>query len=547
MKLQDNKTGLFRSSLPMEKIGLLVTILLSPFLLYQELIVVDEHLRYWVYFFRLFLCLGAVLGFGVHIFCKKSTYLLWATNAVFFLLYGYLLLFNYLTNLSFHFAFFTIGIILFVFLFQPTRVGVFVWAGIIVLSSVFCELTFYITNGNQASYYIAVASISLYGVISALNRIAFQERFYLTESLYNFFLTNSGDVLSIHDVVKNEIIYVSPGVEKITGKPDFEYIGKDNLYVYHEEDKGWIQEALAPKNFLLKPVIKIQTKAVSADNKITWVEVNNVGYAEKGKVLKVISLTRDITEYKNSEIALKSYAFDLENMNRRLERSNRELELFAHLASHDLKEPLRTIASYVQLIDKKYSSLLPPEAQDYMNFATSGVKRMHSMINDILSYSKVGASRLNLESVNFNDLLEIVLQGIERKIEESSAHIEYTKLPVIKADKNQIGQLFQNLIQNALKYRREEKPIIKVDVKQKNNYWEFSVTDNGAGIAPEYHEKIFNLFNRVKETSANEGSGIGLAICKKVVSNHGGRIWVESEEGKGSVFYFTIAEDVVLE
>ncbi|RMG85080.1 MAG: GHKL domain-containing protein [Bacteroidetes bacterium] len=228
--------------------------------------------------------------------------------------------------------------------------------------------------------------------------------------------------------------------------------------------------------------------------------------------------------------------------NRKLESSNEELKQFAYVASHDLKEPLRMIGSYTSLLKRRYVSHLDETANEFMDFVVDGVKRMENLLNDLLTYSRVNSRELELEKVNTEMTLSVVLNTLRQTIEEQNAEVRvnFKNLPEVRASKTHLNQLFQNLISNALKFKGQNPPVVEVDCRREGNEYIFWVKDNGIGISAENLEKIFEMFRRLHSKQAYEGSGIGLATCKKIVEKHGGRIWVESEVGKGSTFYFTI-------
>ncbi len=251
----------------------------------------------------------------------------------------------------------------------------------------------------------------------------------------------------------------------------------------------------------------------------------------KGKYL-FIAFARDITKSKKAESELKQKSLELS-------RSNADLEQFAYVASHDLQEPLRTITSYVQLLGKRYKDKLDQDANDFINFAIDGSNRMRNLINSLLEYSRVNRIK-PFEHIDMNDLLKDVLQNLANSIKESNANIVADDLPTVYGDLVLIDQLFQNLIGNAIKYKGEKSPEIHVSWKRENGDYLFSIKDNGIGIPKEYSDKIFVIFQRLHGKDKYQGTGIGLAICKKIVERHGGKIWVESEPGKGSTFYFTI-------
>ena len=233
---------------------------------------------------------------------------------------------------------------------------------------------------------------------------------------------------------------------------------------------------------------------------------------------------------------------DLANLNRDLERSNADLEQFAYIASHDLKEPLRNIASYVQLLQRRYQGRLDPDADAFIGYTVDGVRRMQAIINELLAYSRIGTGQLTLVPVQAGILVSTALAHLKGVIAEAQAAVEVKgPLPVVEADAAQLGSLFQNLIANALKYRRDDvRPEVLIGCEDRGAAWEFYVRDNGIGIDAQYHRQIFDLFKRLHPRDRYPGTGIGLAICQRVVERHAGRIWVESQAGQGSTFRFTL-------
>ena len=223
-----------------------------------------------------------------------------------------------------------------------------------------------------------------------------------------------------------------------------------------------------------------------------------------------------------------------------LERSNAELEQFAYVASHDLQEPLRMITGYTQLLAKRYGDKLDQDASEYINYAVEGAKRMQRLIHDLLDYSRVGTRGNEFAPADCQAIVTETLRTLQPAIQESAATVTYDSLPTVMGDESQLLQLFQNLIGNAIKYRGSKPPVVQVSCKQEGEHWLFSVRDNGIGIDPKYAERIFVIFQRLHGRDQYAGTGIGLAVCKKIVERHGGKIWVESELGKGATFYFTI-------
>ena len=234
----------------------------------------------------------------------------------------------------------------------------------------------------------------------------------------------------------------------------------------------------------------------------------------------------------------------LKRLNKDLTRSNEELEQFAYVASHDLQEPLRMVSSYVQLLERRYKDKLDDSARDFIHYAVDGANRMKTLINDLLAFSRVGSRGKPVETVAAADAVTTATRNLGQLIEETGAEISVNDLPVVTADPGQLVQLFQNLISNAIKYRGENPPKIQIAANETDSEWRFSVTDNGMGIDPQFHDKIFVIFHQLQSRKETTGTGIGLAICKRIAERHGGQIWVESEPGKGSTFYFTLRKTI---
>lgn len=263
-------------------------------------------------------------------------------------------------------------------------------------------------------------------------------------------------------------------------------------------------------------------------------------------------LTRDIPVTGASELAALATAFNsmraslqrsetaLKEQQQILVRSNKELEQFAYVASHDLQEPLRMVASYLQLLERRYAEKLDADAKEFINYAVDGATRMKRLITDLLVYSRVGTQEREFEATDCEVVLNNVLANLQTAMEASGAVVSHDPMPHVTADAAQLNQLLQNLITNAIKFGGQQPPLVHVGAKRDNGQWLFSVHDNGIGIEPDFVERIFGMFQRLHGREEYAGTGIGLAICKKIVDRHGGRIWVESEPGTGSIFYFTL-------
>jgi len=262
------------------------------------------------------------------------------------------------------------------------------------------------------------------------------------------------------------------------------------------------------------------------------VEISLSPVETNGQLL-ITAIVRDTTERKAAEERLKATAADLA-------RSNAELEQFAYVASHDLQEPLRMVASYTQLLKRRYGGQLDTDADEFIEFAVDGARRMQDLINDLLTYSRVGTRAMSLEPIDTGHVVDQVIADLAAAIEESGGRIVHSELPTVRGDATQLSQLFQNLLANAIKFHGARAPDVAIGAQPHAGMWKFAVRDNGIGIEPQYLERVFVLFQRLHTRAEYPGTGIGLAICKKIVERHGGRIWIDSVYGAGTTFSFTL-------
>jgi PAS domain S-box-containing protein len=302
----------------------------------------------------------------------------------------------------------------------------------------------------------------------------------------------------------------------------------------HPDDQAsmqaWIRECLAG---LGPPDLEFRVNL--PDGSVRYINGRGhvVSQDAEGKTTRMVGVALDITERKLAEQALLRRTEELK-------RSNTELEQFAYVASHDLQEPLRMVSSYMQLLSRRYKGKLDSNADEFIAFAVDGAKRMQQLINDMLAFSRVATRGHEFEPVEADTALKQALSNLTAAIEESHANVTFDPLPVVSADSGQLTQLFQNLIGNAIKFRRLEPPRIHVSAERRAKEWVFSVRDNGIGIEPQHLERIFVIFQRLHTAAEFPGTGLGLAISKKIAERHGGHLWVTSEPGAGSVFYFSI-------
>ncbi|NTU41628.1 MAG: PAS domain S-box protein [Nitrospirales bacterium] len=359
---------------------------------------------------------------------------------------------------------------------------------------------------------------------------------------------------------KGRLTFMNPEAERLLGWTEKELLHKEIHSVIHHTG---VKSLSRPEDC---PILGIySTGAVyrtwddvfrTKDGALLPVAYISSPVLSDGKVVAIITAFQDITERKAMEQKLMSYT-------EALEISNKELEQFAYVASHDLQEPLRKIASFTELLEQKYKGALDEKADMYIHFIVDGATRMNTLINDLLTYCRVSTRAKEFSPTDLSEVLSQVVKDLSLTVEESNASLTSDRLPTVMADDTQIGQVLQNLISNALKFRGQEPLVIHISAENIPDFltrrgdlpadvtrhltamqrgWVISVKDNGIGIEPRYFERIFQIFQRLHTQEEYPGTGIGLAVCKKVVERHGGMIWVESETGKGTTFYFTIPE-----
>ncbi len=333
--------------------------------------------------------------------------------------------------------------------------------------------------------------------------------------------------------------YLSPQWVAYTGIPAREHIGFGWVEQLHPEDRdrvhtAWMESVQESRDF------DIEFRLRRADGAYRWFKSRGVPIrSEAGRIIKWQGTSTDLQEKKETEEALQRVHEDLARRAEELARSNRELEQFAYVASHDLQEPLRMVASYLELLSQRYKGRLDEKADKFIDYAVDGAVRMKALIDGLLGYSRVATRARSLALVESRGALDEARTNLGRTIGEKGAVVTSDALPLVLADHAQLVQVFQNLIGNALKFCAGP-PLVHVAVEPKGEEWVFSVRDNGIGIARECWERIFAIFQRLHGRDKYPGTGMGLAICKTVVERHGGRIWVESRPGEGSTFFFTL-------
>jgi PAS domain S-box-containing protein len=362
-----------------------------------------------------------------------------------------------------------------------------------------------------------------------------QESLKRSEEKYRKIVEEVGDVVFSSDY-KGYFTYINPMCKKITGYLENELIGKHFSEIIDPEWKDRVAKFYKEQfdNKIRETMFSFPIIIKSGEKK--WVEQTVIQQRDGDKITGHQAIVRDITDRKKIEEEIKQKSEELF-------RSNQELEQFAYVASHDLQEPLRTIANFVGLLEKTQCAKKDDEANNYLNFIISATSKMQNLIKDLLDYSRVGKS-ITFSIVDCNTILKDVLAGMGASIQGSNAKITYDILPKVKGNDIQLKQVFQNLISNSIKFRKKNSiPEIKISVEEKATEYIFAVKDNGIGIDEKHINKLFVLFQRLHPEAEYPGTGIGLATSKKIVLLHGGKIWVESKLGEGSNFYFTLPKE----
>ncbi|MEO5563331.1 MAG: PAS domain S-box protein, partial [Chitinophagaceae bacterium] len=369
-----------------------------------------------------------------------------------------------------------------------------------------------------------------------------EEQLKLSKERYDTVAKATNDVIYEWDIV-NDVNYWSEGYEIMFGHKRTGDIMSADSWVnnLHPDEKENLfaatYEAFEKKQTSLTRELRFRCADGSYK---TIFDKLVILYDKNDKPLKIVGAMQDITERKEHETAIINLNRQLNKRAEELAASNAELENFAYVASHDLQEPLRMVSSFLQLLEKKYKSELDETANQYINFAVDGADRMKCLILDLLEYSRVNTSQELRSHTEISDIINQVINTYSTKIHDTKAVIKLQLMPSINVNSTQMTQLFQNLIGNALKYNKSVAPEIEIGCEEKENEWQFFVKDNGIGIDPKFFDRVFIIFQRLHSKTQFSGTGIGLAICKKIVEKHGGKIWIESIDKKGCTFIFTL-------
>jgi PAS domain S-box-containing protein len=369
-----------------------------------------------------------------------------------------------------------------------------------------------------------------------------EEALHKSEAKYRLLAQKMNDVIGMMDL-NLKLTYVSPSIEKMAGFTPEECMQMDPSEMMTPESLARAAEVLSDELEREKiegadpqRTIKLELEYYRKNGSALWLEtVASIIRDDTGRAIGIHSVSRDITERRQAEEERSKLLAELE-------RSNKDLEHFADVVAHDLQEPLRVISSFIQLLSRRYGDKLDQKAREYIEFAVKGSNRMQRMVKDLLSYSRIVTQKRAAVLADTDSVIDEVMANLQLAISDSGAIVTRDALPLVRADQSQLIQLFQNLVSNAIKFRGEEPLCIHISANKIDDEWVFSVRDNGIGIEPEYFERIFVLFERVHAWEIYQGNGIGLALCKRIVGQLGGRIWLESQPGRGTTFYFSLKE-----
>ncbi len=362
-----------------------------------------------------------------------------------------------------------------------------------------------------------------------------EEKLRELHSFLHSIVENIPNMIFVKDARELRFVRLNKAGEDLLGVRREDFIGKKDSDFFPPEEAGFFTEndrAVLQNG----EVVDIAEEEIRTRVKgLRFLHTKKIPIANsEGAPQYLLGISEDITEHKQAREELERTAAELK-------RSNEELEQFAYVASHDMQEPLRMVASYTQLLQRRYSDKLDATANEFIEFAVDGARRMQQFITDLLQYSRVGTQGHVLEHVELQEILAAVRINLKVAIEESGAQIDADPLPAVAGDKRQLTQLLQNLIGNAIKFRGAETPRVRVTAARENGMWRIGIADNGIGIESKFFERVFVIFQRLHSRDEYAGTGIGLAICKKIVDRHGGRIWIDSKKGEGTTFFFTLA------
>lgn len=382
-------------------------------------------------------------------------------------------------------------------------------------------------------FYATYTLASIAQLILLRYRFGIEERMADSEKQYRLLAENSFDLICIHGADAT-LEFVSPSIKRLLHYVPEELLGKLPLTLVHPED-AYVMKSLdfrdPTHSFIHHPV---QFRLRSKEGEYIWFEtIFTLLNEPNGSSNVVLSQSRDIRRSKK-------YQQELEERTRELERSNADLETFAFVSSHDMQEPLRMISNYMQLLKKRYAGQLDAQADEYIDFANKGASHLQQLIRDLLAYSRITRTELKKTSVDMNELVNEVIRTIQIEVKEKNVSVRYSDLCTLLADRNLLTLVVQNLILNGVKYNQSPNPEIHISCSLHEKEIVYCFADNGIGIKHEHQQRIFEPFHRLHSKNEYPGTGLGLSTCKKIIERLGGKIWIESEEGNGAKFYFSL-------
>jgi PAS domain S-box-containing protein len=389
-------------------------------------------------------------------------------------------------------------------------------------------------SSSVSDFYTAFIASEFALYMLMMRRFNLEAKLAENESKYRLLAENSADVICTHNR-RGEFDFVSPSITSLTGYEPSELIGESiDQFIYYKDRFSYKRKLCSNKETITDEPFQYRFRA--KDGNYIWLESVVRGFGEKknGNEKHFLSQSRSFQKHYEYQEQIKIHSNELQS-------SYKDLEMFAYISSHDMQEPLRMISNYMQLLKRKYESKLDSDAMEYIDFAVKGASNLQALIKDLLSYSTINKKEINFTTVDMDTLLDDVLSGLQLLMQEKNVKI-YINEPMIPlmGDKNAVTQLIQNLIQNGIKYNVSEQPVIRVSCREDDGHVIYCIQDNGIGIDKQYAQQIFEPFQRLHNKHNFPGTGLGLSICRKIIDRLNGQIWVDSEPGVGSSFYFSI-------
>jgi PAS domain S-box-containing protein len=389
-------------------------------------------------------------------------------------------------------------------------------------------------SSSLSDFYLSYIISAFALAVLMLKRFKTEAQLAENEQKYRLLAENSADVICTHTLT-GEFDFVSPSIAALTGYHPAELKGKyANSFVYHEDRA--LYNAMMNRSDAYAGSDTLQYRFLTKTGNYMWLETVVRGFGDHMNTNEARFLSQTRSFQRHHE-----YLEQIERNAAELQDSYKDLEMFAYISSHDMQEPLRMISNYMQLLKRKYATLLDKDAMEYIDFAVKGASNLQALIKDLLSYSTINKKEINVTPIDIEMVLDDVLSGLQLLMQERNVkvYINEPLLPVM-ADKNAITQLLQNLIQNGIKYNISAIPVIRISCAEDAKWVTYTIEDNGIGIDKQYAQQIFEPFQRLHNKHNFPGTGLGLSICRKIIDRLNGKIWVESEQGNGSSFYFSI-------